>query len=1277
MEDPILAHFNPNWPRRIHTDSSGYAAGIILACVNDKGQEQVIAYGSRLFKNAENHYSISEKELLAILFAIKKFRAYVVGTHFEIYTDHTALQSAFKIKDTTGRLFRMKMHLLPYDCVVLYRKGKAHTNVDALSRLIDVQHEPLNLPPFEISKEAAVMAIESNQTTKKRKTPDVQELQLNAMPAKRGRPRKTLEQPSTKPNQLPDKRGRKKESQPIAECENVAETEHTMNTDQVEQPEPAVELKEDDTSEDIFKNKHLMHFVKSGKHSPVLTPNSMTKIENLAKHYHFDNPVMYYRINVDTPKFPYIMPPNETVRQQIICGAHALGHFQSKSTLDRIKERYYWPDLAAQVKEHIEKCHPCIRHEVKHEIHHPAIALPINCIFDRCGIDLIGPLTETHEGHKHICVITEYLTKTGFARPIKGKSAEDVAPVLWEYISLYGPPKELLSDCGTEFLNATIKQITTTCGIEHRVTSPYRPETNGLTERFNQTLVRALKKHCEDDPKEWNKWLPFVILAYNTRKNSTTGFSPYNLMFGRLMNHFEDYRKPSESLSLTKRLDEIKQNFENAHEIAKENIEKKQKIQKRQQDSTHRVTQEPLDIGQLVTIKSLQIKGKLQPVYNGIYRITGTTRNGNYLLETETGKPLKSSFISSRLKKVSEAVEEDDPNAHCEVEQILAHSRRKGKYSYLVKWKNKPESENSWEPEENFDTPMTIEEYWSNINKTPTVQMAYTKFSAFVNLISTMLILSNVIPSTTAIKVQDKFKFCELHDNKVIWDLPDSCRFDTIHTKHNQDNYAILSKKTNEVTGPGWHCSKTKKSLTTTQYLFGGRDVIDKKEWSIEVSAEDCRDMIAKRHCDNRPMYGDDNDQYWSSGSPPPHVKLLFSVWYQYTFEWTECEAYARHLEAENANAKILLGEVTLSRCLAKDLYCKTKHGMIIWDKTIINDCPYELAGMYALTKFDNVFVDTRNNKLYQATKNTTICNKMPVIYTAEGFYLTNDDRATKLTRAENTPKLIDELVMTEIDYAQFNTMAMMTKMFALTNQKMCQLYKSFVNLYSNIHDEFFTFSDFLGNEAILYSNLGQIFVPQCREYNELELIEQTKECYKDVPVLIRPNNNTSISAYLTPSRIIRKVSYVVPCKNNNRDIRLPNSKRIIEVRGNRALVIDDAQYIKVPINLQQANVTHLNFQHDQRIITNINIVKKAAEIKTIDEGPHMFHVKEDYQTELREKLKAVIDQIAPNVWETIEFICARFFSYVGFVCTTILVLFLLISYCRRRNQPIVIKPMV
>lgn len=98
-EDPILVQFNPNLPRRIYTDSSGYAAGVILSSVNEIGKEQVLAYASRLFKNAEKNYTISEKELLAILFALRKFHSYIVGTQFEIFTDHIALQSAFKVKD--------------------------------------------------------------------------------------------------------------------------------------------------------------------------------------------------------------------------------------------------------------------------------------------------------------------------------------------------------------------------------------------------------------------------------------------------------------------------------------------------------------------------------------------------------------------------------------------------------------------------------------------------------------------------------------------------------------------------------------------------------------------------------------------------------------------------------------------------------------------------------------------------------------------------------------------------------------------------------------------------------------------------------------------------------------------------------------------------------------------------------------------------------------------------------------------------------------------------
>ena len=106
---------------------------------------------------------------------------------------------------------------------------------------------------------------------------------------------------------------------------------------------------------------------------------------------------------------------------------------------------------------------------------------------------------------------------------------------------MFGHPKEMLSDQGKEFLNATVRELTQIAGIEHRVTSPYHPKTNGLTEKFNGTLVSSLRKHVENDPVTWPHWIPYVLLAYRSRINSITGFTPFQLMFGRSVNTFEDF----------------------------------------------------------------------------------------------------------------------------------------------------------------------------------------------------------------------------------------------------------------------------------------------------------------------------------------------------------------------------------------------------------------------------------------------------------------------------------------------------------------------------------------------------------------------------------------------------------------------------------------------------------------------------------------------------------------------------------------------------------------
>ena len=72
------------------------------------------------------------------------------------------------------------------------------------------------------------------------------------------------------------------------------------------------------------------------------------------------------------------------------------------------------------------------------------------------------------------------------------------------------------------------------------------------------------------------------------------------------------------------------------------------------------------------------------------------------------------------------------------------------------------------------------------------------------------------------------------------------------------------------------------------------------------------------------------------------------------------------------------------------------------------------------------------------------------------------------------------------------------------TNEKICQVYKTIINMYKKIDNEFFIFNDFNGNEAVLYTDQGQIFVPNCIQISKIEIIEKTERCYEDFPALIK-----------------------------------------------------------------------------------------------------------------------------------------------------------------------------
>ena len=132
----------------------------------------------------------------------------------------------------------------------------------------------------------------------------------------------------------------------------------------------------------------------------------------------------------------------------------------------------------------------------------------------RIGIDLVGPLHCTASGNAYIITCTDYFTKWPEAAAIPNKSASAVASFLFKVITRHSSPAIIQSDQGREFVNEVNKRLFDLTGVDHRMSAAYHPQTNGLDERFNQTLVNAFTKMTAGKPEEWDQYIDPVLFAY-------------------------------------------------------------------------------------------------------------------------------------------------------------------------------------------------------------------------------------------------------------------------------------------------------------------------------------------------------------------------------------------------------------------------------------------------------------------------------------------------------------------------------------------------------------------------------------------------------------------------------------------------------------------------------------------------------------------------------------------------------------------------------------------
>lgn len=212
------------------------------------------------------------------------------------------------------------------------------------------------------------------------------------------------------------------------------------------------------------------------------------------------------------------------------------GHLGVRKSQDRVYSEFFWPGIHGDIGRYCKSCDICQRTIPKGRVpkvplgKHPRIDVP----FKRVAVDIVGPIEpRSVNKNRYILTLIDYATRYPEAVPMPNIETETVAEALVSIFSRVGIPESMLSDCGTQFTSEVMKEVSRLLSLTQVSTTPYHPMCNGLVEKLNATIKQMLKKMCAERPQDWDRYLPALMFALREVPQASTGFSPFELLYGR------------------------------------------------------------------------------------------------------------------------------------------------------------------------------------------------------------------------------------------------------------------------------------------------------------------------------------------------------------------------------------------------------------------------------------------------------------------------------------------------------------------------------------------------------------------------------------------------------------------------------------------------------------------------------------------------------------------------------------------------------------------------
>ncbi|MCW4335043.1 MAG: RNase H-like domain-containing protein [Candidatus Thiodiazotropha endolucinida] len=570
---PILGYPNIDDQFFLDCDASSVGIGAVLSQFQN-GQERVIAYFSKTLNRAQRQYCVTRRELLAIVEAVKHFHQYLYGVSFIVRTDHGAISWLRNFRNPSGILARWLEVLSSYRFEIKFRAGSRNLNADGLSR------RPCSscVHCEKREQEERDEQLKSRLTSTSVVDTKIRNREMLCLGTGEITPKRTEEVKECEDISSVDRQDgsgiNSTKSDPFDRGAPMPARKFVKDRDLVATNSFPFEMDNECVSSVYVRDIHCSDgnmmtswenetdFVKwkeAQVQDPILSivynwmdtnqrPNweDISRTDDETKTYwaQWSRLVLhksvlcrkYFDVKTDTHFLQILVP--SSLRDEVLTQLHdnvTAGHLGTTKTMEKVQKRFYWCKYKEFIENWCNKCSSCqSRRLPKLRPLAPMKQCQVGVPFERVCLDLLGPFPESKNKNKYVLSICDQFTRWVELYPLKNMEAVTIANIfINEFVSRFGLCRQLLTDQGRQFESILFKEICDLLDIDKKRCTSFHPQTNGIQERFNRTIEDMLSKYVSANQKDWDDYLPLLLLAYRSSVHESTKQTPYMMMFGR------------------------------------------------------------------------------------------------------------------------------------------------------------------------------------------------------------------------------------------------------------------------------------------------------------------------------------------------------------------------------------------------------------------------------------------------------------------------------------------------------------------------------------------------------------------------------------------------------------------------------------------------------------------------------------------------------------------------------------------------------------------------